>query len=95
MALLGKLGIAVFSLSIIKPTSHVAKKLRYFVRKEERVKDMKKINVVFSSELPKKQAKIVGKEGRTLKETLPPSSVIFSPSVAGLLCASYICNKES
>ena len=72
----------------------VAKKLRYFARKEERTKDMKKINVVFSSELPKKQTKIVAENGETLKEVLPPSSVIFTPSVAGLLCASYICYKE-
>lgn len=72
----------------------VAKKLRYFARKEERVKDLKKINVVFSSEIPKKQTKIVEKDGNTMKEVLPPSSIIFTPAVAGLLCASYICSKE-
>lgn len=73
----------------------VAKKLREFVRKENRDKDMKKINVVFSNEIPKKQTKIVEKDGKTLKEICPPASVIFVPSVAGLLCAYYICNDIS
>lgn len=72
----------------------VAKKLREFVRKDNRSNDMKKINVVFSSELPKKQTKIIEREGKTMKEVLPPSSVIFSPSVAGMLCAKYVCIKE-
>jgi len=72
----------------------VAKKIREFARKEQRYKDMKKINVVFSSEIPKKQTKVVEKDGQTLKEVLPPSSVIFTPSVAGLLCASYVCTQE-
>lgn len=71
----------------------VAKKIREFVRKENRFKDMKKINVVFSSEQPKKQTRVVEKEGKTMKEACPPSSVIFTPSVAGLLCAYYICKK--
>ena len=68
----------------------VAKKLREFVRKENRLKDMKRINVVFSSEIPKKQSNIIEKEGNTTKEKCPPSSIIFPPSVAGLLCAYYI-----
>ena len=69
----------------------VAKKLRELARKENRFKDMKKIHVVFSTEIPKKQTILVNEEGDTRKETTPPSSVIFTPSVAGLLCAYYIC----
>ena len=68
----------------------VAKKLRELVKKDNRIKDMKKINVVFSNELPKKQQKVVNIEGETRKETCPPSSIIFTPSVAGLLCAYYV-----
>jgi len=68
----------------------VAKKLREFIRKENRDKDMKKINVVFSSEIPKKQSNIIKDNGNTLKENCPPSSIIFTPSVAGLLCAYYV-----
>lgn len=68
----------------------VAKKLRELVRKDNRFKDMKKINVVFSSEIPKKQKIVVNEEGKTMKESMPPSSIIFTPSVAGLLCAYYI-----
>jgi len=69
----------------------VAKKLRELARKENRNKDMKKIKVVFSREIPKKQTIVVEKDGKTLKEICPPSSVIFVPSVAGLLCSYYIC----
>lgn len=67
----------------------VAKKLRELVKKENRLKEMKKIKVVFSNELPKKQNKTIN-EGDTRKESCPPSSIIFTPSVAGLLCAYYI-----
>lgn len=68
----------------------VAKKLRELVKKENRIKDIKRINVVFSNEIPKKQSKIIEKEGKTFKESCPPSSIIFTPSVAGMLCAYYI-----
>ena len=60
------------------------------MKKDNRLKDMRKINVVFSSEVPVKQQKIVNKNGDNLKEKMPPSSIIFTPSVAGLLCAYYI-----
>jgi tRNA A37 threonylcarbamoyladenosine dehydratase len=69
----------------------VAKKLRELVRKENRSKDMKKIKVVFSNEIPIKQQKVINKEGETFKESYPPASIIFVPSVAGFLCAYYIC----
>lgn len=68
----------------------VAKKLRELVRKENREKEMKKINVVFSSEIPKKQTIKVNSESNVLKEVCPPASIIFTPSVAGLLSAYYI-----
>lgn len=71
----------------------VAKKLRELVRKEERYKDLKKIKVVFSSEIPKKQNKVVNKDSKIVKENTPPSSIIFTPSVAGMLCAYYVYKK--
>lgn len=71
----------------------VAKKLRELVKKDGRIRDMKKIKVVFSSEIPKKQNKIVEREGKTFKEVCPPSSIIFTPSVAGFLCAYYVCKN--
>ena len=66
----------------------VAKKLREFARKEKI--NMKKINVVFSDEVPVKQKRTVNENGDSLKEKIPPASIIFTPSVAGLLCAYYI-----
>lgn len=71
----------------------VSKKLRELVRKDNRIKDMKKINVVFSNELPKKQQTIVNINGKTMKETCPPASTMFVPSSAGMLCAYYILSK--
>ncbi len=71
----------------------VAKKLRELIRKENKEKDMKKINVVFSKENSCKQSVIVNEKGETLKEKCPPSSIIFTPSVAGFLCAYYIYKK--
>lgn len=68
----------------------VAKKLRELVRKEERIKQMNKINVVFSSEQPRKQHLVVNKDSTIMKESTPPSSIIFTPSVAGFLCAYYV-----
>ena len=68
----------------------VAKKLRELARKENRSKDMKKISVVFSNEQPKKQKEFVKDDGNILKEKCPPSSIIFVPSVAGMICAYYI-----
>ena len=84
---LTKINITTLDKTSIDP---VAKKLRELVKKENRVKDMKKINVVFSSELPKKQTVIVNDSGENRKESLPPSSIVFTPSVAGLLCAYYV-----
>lgn len=71
----------------------VAKKLREFARKDNMYKEMKKINVVFSSEIPNKQTKTIEINGEIRKDIYPISSVIFAPSVAGLLCAHYVCKK--
>lgn len=68
----------------------VAKKLRELIRKEDRYNDLKKINVVFSKENPKKQKSFIDNSGKTMKEVHTISSIIFVPSVAGLLCAHYI-----
>ena len=84
---LTKIGITSLDKTNYDP---VAKKLRELVRKEDRSKDMKRINVVFSSEIPKKQNKTLKEEGKTLKEMCPPSSIVFVPSVAGMLCAYYV-----
>lgn len=69
----------------------VSKKLREFARKDKI--DLKKIEVVFSKELPHKQNVIINNEGNTLKEKIPPSSIIFTPSVAGLLIGQRILEK--
>lgn len=84
---LTKISITTLDKTSIDP---VAKKLRELVKKDNRIKDMKKINVVFSNELPKKQSVILNENGETRKESLPPSSIIFTPAVAGLLCAYYV-----
>lgn len=57
----------------------VSKKLREFAKKDKI--DLKKIKVIFSKENPKKIA------SRT------PSSLIFTPAVAGLLIGQYILEK--
>lgn len=69
----------------------VSKKIREFARKDK--VDLKSIPVVFSNELPYKQNKIIEQNGETLKERIPPSSIIFVPATAGLLMAQYILEK--
>ncbi|MFV0379265.1 MAG: ThiF family adenylyltransferase [Anaerorhabdus sp.] len=49
-----------------------------------------KINVVVSLEMPIKQNIEVNSCGKTRKEKIPPSSMIFTPATAGLLCASIV-----
>jgi len=60
----------------------VAKKMREFARKDG--VDLKKIKVIFSSEIPLKNE--IENEGDTSKERNPISSSIFVPAYAGLLC---------
>lgn len=69
----------------------VSKKLREFARKEK--VNLKKIPVVFSKELPYKQNVVINSDGKTSKERIPPSSIVFTPSVAGLLIGQYILMK--
>lgn len=69
----------------------VSKKLREFARKDKI--DLKKIPVVFSSELPYKQNIVVDEGANNIKKRIPPSSIIFTPSVAGLLIGQYILEK--
>ena len=68
----------------------VAKIMRNLIRKH-RVKG--KIPVVFSSEQPSVQAKIVNENGITRKQKMPPASSPFVPSAAGLAAASYAMRK--
>lgn len=79
-----KLNPELFKIMDIRKTEYdpIAKILRKYI-KDERIKD--KVMVVCSNEKPKKVEGVI-------------SSISFMPSVAGLLCASYIINdiiKES
>lgn len=68
----------------------LAKVIRNLVRKQ-RLKG--KIPVVYSSEHPSVQTKIVNEQGMTRKEKMPPASSPFVPAAAGLACASYaVCH---
>lgn len=69
----------------------VSKKLREFARKDG--VSLKKIPVVFSSELPYKQNMVVDDSSTNIKKRIPPSSIIFTPAVAGLLIGQYILEK--
>lgn len=66
----------------------VAKKIREFARKD-RI-DLKKIKVVFSSEVPAKD--VVKEEGETIKDKNPISSSVFVPAYAGILCGYEFLN---
>lgn len=74
----------------------LAKSLRKMAR-ENKV-NLKKIPVVFSSEQPIKQNKVIDKDGEILKQRIPPASMLLVPPAAGLLCASicirYLVNWE-
>lgn len=73
-----KLNPELLSICDIRKTSYdpLAKRLRKFV-KDNKIKD--KVMVVSSMEIPKKVDGVI-------------SSVSYVPSVAGLLCASYVIN---
>jgi tRNA A37 threonylcarbamoyladenosine dehydratase len=49
-----------------------------------------KVPVVFSTEIPITQNKVINEDGQTRKEKYPVSSSPFVPSSAGLACASYV-----
>ena len=65
----------------------VAKIMRNLVRKHH-IKG--KIPVIFSSEQPSVQTKIVNEDGVTRKQKMPPASSPFVPSAAGLAAAAYV-----
>ena len=73
-----KLDPTKLSISDIRKTNYdpLAKRIRKFV-KDNRIKE--KVTVVSSSEQPKKIDGVI-------------SSISYVPSVAGLLCASYVIN---
>ena len=68
----------------------VAKIIRQLVRKE---KIKGKIPVVWSSEQPSVQTRIINENGVTRKQKMPPASSPFVPSAAGLAIASYVVKK--
>ena len=68
----------------------VAKIIRQLVRKE---KIKGKIPVVWSSEQPSVQTRIINENGVTRKQKMPPASSPFVPSAAGLAIASYEVKK--
>lgn len=68
----------------------VAKIMRNLIRKNA-IKG--NIPVVYSSEHPTIQTKIINEEGGTRKQKMPPASSPFVPSAAGLVCASYVITK--
>lgn len=69
----------------------LAKILRKMAR--DKNVDLKKVRVVFSSERPITQNKIIDKDGETRKQKMPPASMLLVPPAAGLLCAS-ICIRD-
>lgn len=64
----------------------VAKIMRTMIRKKH-IKG--KIPVLFSTEQPITQTKVVNEDGVTRKQKMPPASSPFVPSAAGLAAASY------
>lgn len=63
----------------------LAKVMRNLIRKK-RLKG--KVPVIYSSEQPFIQTKIINEDGKTRKEKMPPASSPFVPSAAGLACAA-------
>lgn len=68
----------------------LARVCRQLVRKR---KMNYRIDVVFSEELPILAEQIINEEGKTRKQKMPPASMIFVPATAGLVCASFVCQK--
>lgn len=64
------------------------------IRSQTRKRGMDyQIPVVFSTEQPMVQREVIHPDGKTRKEQIPPSSAMFVPATAGLLCASYCIRK--
>lgn len=68
----------------------VAKIMRNLIRKHH-IKG--KIPVVYSSEHPTIQHRIVNEDGLTRKQKMPPASSPFVPSAAGLAIAAYVVQQ--
>lgn len=90
MGAANKVNPAKFQISTLEKTSYdpLAKVLRKKV-KDNRLKG--KIPVVYSTEKPIKR--YIEQEGHTRKQKFPPGSNSFTPSVSGLLCASFVVNS--
>ena len=65
----------------------LARALRNIVKKN---RFNHKIHVVTSTEIPFKQKEVMDENATILKDRIPPSSMIFTPSTAGITCASYV-----
>lgn len=68
----------------------LARRIRELCKKEKIKIDL---DVIFSSEQPKKQNQVIDPDGITRKARIAPSSSIFVPSCAGIIGASYIVNQ--
>ncbi len=91
MGAANKIDPTKFEITTLEKTSYdpLAKVLRKKV-KDNHLKG--KIPVVYSKEIPKK---VIDKqfEGTTRKQKFPPGSNAFTPSVSGLICASFVINS--
>ena len=92
MGMANRLDPTKIEISELMKTSYdpVAKVMRNMVRKQ---KVRGKIPVVWSSEQPIVQTRIIKEDGKTRKEKMPPASSPFVPSAAGLAIASYAMKK--
>ena len=92
MGMANRLDPTKIEISELMKTSYdpVAKVMRNMVRKN---KVRGKIPVVWSSEQPIVQTRIIKEDGKTRKEKMPPASSPFVPSAAGLAIASYAMKK--
>lgn len=85
-----KLDPSQFSITDIYKTSvcPLAKVMRYELKK----RGIKKLNVLYSKELPKKPLSLDVKEENIHQKRQTPASISFVPSVAGLMIAGYVIN---
>lgn len=93
MGMGNKLDLTKIEITTLNKTFNdpVSKKLREFAKKDGI--DTKSIPVIFSKELPHRQNVVIDEKGETIKQRIPPSSIIFTPSVAGLLMGQYVLEK--
>lgn len=88
MGMANRLDPTCISICDLRKTTYdpLAKVMRGIIKK----KDIRgKIPVIYSSEHPSTQTKIINENGKTRKEKMPPASSPFVPSAAGLAGASY------